>query len=75
VKGAFGKLHHSYLPAWKQIPHNLVGVVEEVGLRKEVVTSLDELWSILNPIKSTPEKGKGEAMHGKKRAASEGGME
>jgi hypothetical protein len=60
-----------------KIPHNLIGVVEEVGVEgKKSFTSLDELWSILNPIKSTPEKGKGPRRHtGKKRAASEERME
>jgi uncharacterized protein (DUF2235 family) len=40
----------------KDSPHNLVGIVEEVGLEeKKAFTNLDELWTILNSIR----KGRG----------------
>ena len=35
----------------------LVGVVEEIGVEgKKAFNNLDELWTILNPEKGTPEK-------------------
>ena len=38
-------------------PHLLVGVVEEVGFEgKKAFNNFDELWTILNPAKPTPEK-------------------
>jgi hypothetical protein len=43
----------------KDRPHNLVGIVEEVGLEeKKAFTSLDELWTILNSIRKGGGKGK-----------------
>ena len=41
-------------------PQKLVGVVQKVGVEeKEVFSTFDELWSILNPVrKDTRQKGR-----------------
>jgi hypothetical protein len=40
----------------KNSPHNLVGIVEEVGVEeKKAFTNFDELWTILNSLR----KGQG----------------
>ncbi|MDH5604969.1 MAG: hypothetical protein OEY51_13555 [Cyclobacteriaceae bacterium] len=38
-------------------PRNLVGVVEEVGVKeKKAFTNIDELWEILRYVKDEPKK-------------------
>ena len=40
-------------------PQKLVGVVQKVGVEeKEVFSTFDELWSILNPVRKDPTKRK-----------------
>lgn len=40
-------------------PHNLVGVVEEVGVEgNKAFTNLEELWKILNSPKAETKQGK-----------------
>lgn len=51
----------------KNIPHNLLGVVEGVGIQgKKAFTNLDELWAILNPVKKEPYQSR-KARNPKKR--------
>jgi len=43
----------------KDTPHNLVGIVEEVGVKgKKAFTNYDELWDILISSKSISQKQK-----------------
>lgn len=44
------------------IPHNLVGVVEEVGKKeKRAFSNLDDLWDILKPHKKTVQRKREES--------------
>ena len=50
----------------KDSPRNLVGIVEEVGLEeKRAFTNMDELWTILNPVRRRDVTDKEKTRHRK----------
>lgn len=67
-KGVLGIIMESYIVriyrSEKNKPRSLVGTVEEVGVEeKRAFTNLEELWNILNSIKSGPVQSKKSGIH------------